>query len=159
MSSLFSTSQKCGLYPPIEYKLPLKTTTRCPLLGSGIVSSDSVKQGSVTTANIQLHPVAPILVAILLRMLANFSSDSNFCGWMYIYRPQTKLRKGNVFTSVCQDFCPRGRGVCIPACTGVDTPPPCVDRRCILACTGADTPPPADYYCSGRYASYWNAFL
>ena len=24
------------------------------------------------------------------------------------YRPQTKLRKGNVFTSVCQEFCPRG---------------------------------------------------
>ena len=26
------------------------------------------------------------------------------------YRPQTKLRKGNVFTRVCQEFCP-GRGV------------------------------------------------
>ena len=24
------------------------------------------------------------------------------------YRPQTKLRKGNVFTSVCQDLCSRG---------------------------------------------------
>ena len=24
------------------------------------------------------------------------------------YRPQTKLWKGNVFTSVCQEFCPRG---------------------------------------------------
>ena len=23
----------------------------------------------------------------------------------------------------------------------------------------ADTPPPADGYCSGQYASYWNAFL
>ena len=23
------------------------------------------------------------------------------------YRPQTKLRKGNVFTSVCLEFCPR----------------------------------------------------
>ena len=26
------------------------------------------------------------------------------------YRPQTKLRKGNVFTSVCQEFCPQGEG-------------------------------------------------
>ena len=26
----------------------------------------------------------------------------------YLYRPQTKLRKGNVFTSVCQEFCPQG---------------------------------------------------
>ena len=25
------------------------------------------------------------------------------------YRPQTKLRKGNVFTSVCQEFCPQGK--------------------------------------------------
>ena len=24
------------------------------------------------------------------------------------YRPQTKLRKGNVFTRVCQEFCPQG---------------------------------------------------
>ena len=34
------------------------------------------------------------------------------------YRLQTKLRKGNVFTSVCQEFCPQGREVCIPACMG-----------------------------------------
>ena len=24
----------------------------------------------------------------------------------HIYHPQTKLRKGNVFTSMCQEFCP-----------------------------------------------------
>ena len=44
----------------------------------------------------------------------------------YFYCPQMKLWKGNVFTSVCQEFCPRGvypsmhlaGGVCIPACTG-----------------------------------------
>ena len=44
------------------------------------------------------------------------------------YRPQTKLRKGNVFTSVCQEFCPQW---------GVpprQTPPPC--RHPL-----ADTPP------------------
>ena len=27
---------------------------------------------------------------------------------IYYYRPQTKLQKGNVFTSVCQEFCPPG---------------------------------------------------
>ena len=51
-------------------------------------------------------------------------------------------------------------GGCIPACTWADTPgrhPPGRQPR-------ADTPlgrhpPPADGYCSGRYASYWNAFL
>ena len=36
------------------------------------------------------------------------------------YRPQTKLRKGNVFTPVCQSFC--SQGVCIPACTGHTLP-------------------------------------
>ena len=33
--------------------------------------------------------------------------------------PATKLRQGNVFTSVCQEFCPQGGGggVSVPACT------------------------------------------
>ena len=31
--------------------------------------------------------------------------------------PATKLRQGNVFTGVCQEFCPQGGGVSIPACT------------------------------------------
>ena len=30
----------------------------------------------------------------------------------FYYRPKTKLRIGNVFTSVCQEFCPQGRGRC-----------------------------------------------
>ena len=29
------------------------------------------------------------------------------CKTTYYYRPQTKLRKGNVFTSVCQEVCPQ----------------------------------------------------
>ena len=33
----------------------------------------------------------------------------------------TKLRQGNIFTSVCQEFCPVG-DVCLSACW--DTPPP-----------------------------------
>ena len=43
------------------------------------------------------------------------------------YRPQAYLRKSNVFTSVCQEFC-RGWGG-IPACTGRG-------GVCIPACTG-----------------------
>ena len=38
------------------------------------------------------------------------------------YRPQTKLRKGNVFTSVCQEFCPHGRRSVHPP--WADTPLP-----------------------------------
>ena len=35
------------------------------------------------------------------------------CRLNYLYyRPQTKLRQGNVFTSVCQEFCPQG-GACV----------------------------------------------
>ena len=44
------------------------------------------------------------------------------------YRPQTKLRKGNVFTSVCQDFCPQGEGkVYTPWADAPGQTPPCVD--------------------------------
>ena len=66
------------------------------------------------------------------------------------------LGKGNVFTLFCQSFCSRGKG-CIPACNwGVYTP--------WEDTPWADTPPPGqtlsrDGNCSGRYASYWNAFL
>ena len=52
------------------------------------------------------------------------------------------MRQGNVFTSVCH-FVHRGMSG--------RTPPGRHPR--------ADTLPPADGYCSGRYASYWNAFL
>ena len=61
-----------------------------------------------------------------------------------------------------------GEGLCIPACTGANTPcpvhagihtprqtphwantPPPLGRH----------PPPPDDHCSGQYASYWNGFL
>ena len=54
------------------------------------------------------------------------------------YRPQTKLWKGNVFTSVCQEFCPQGEGV-------ADTPlwptPPWADTSPGRHPSRADTPP------------------
>ena len=62
--------------------------------------------------------------------------------------------EGNVFTSVCQEFCPRGGGVSarhIPLGRH-----PLAGRH---PAGQADTPSPADGYCSGWYASYWNAFL
>ena len=78
------------------------------------------------------------------------------------YRPQTKLRKGNVFTSMCQEFCPQG-GVCHTLPWQADTPPgrqtpPWADPP-QADTPRADTPPPADGYCSGRCTFYWNAFL
>ena len=71
------------------------------------------------------------------------------------YRPQTKLQKGNVFTSVCQEFCPRGGG-----CTHTpwaDThpagqtphPPPWPDTTPQQTATGADgTLPTGMHSCS-----------
>ena len=70
------------------------------------------------------------------------------------YRPQTKLRKGNVFTPVCQSLCSQGG---LPQCMLGYTPPP-----------RADTPHPLGRHplpqqtataADVRYASYWNAFL
>ena len=75
--------------------------------------------------------------------LMDFECLLNFF-WVLYYRPQTKLRKGNVFTPVCQSFC--SGGVSGPVHAGIRHP------------TGRH-PPPKDGYCCGRYASYWNAFL
>ena len=49
-------------------------------------------------------------------VISALSSDQSFIPYRlalyYIYCPQRKLRKGNVFTSVYQELCPRGlRGV------------------------------------------------
>ena len=63
----------------------------------------------------------------------------------------TKLGQGNIFTGV--SLSTGGREGCLPQCMLGYTPP------------GADTPPHppgADFSIrstSGRYASYWNAFL
>ena len=65
------------------------------------------------------------------------------------YRPQTKLREGNVFRSVCQEFCPQGDvsqdvlgGGCLPGgCLPRHPPDPeantprwavCILLECIL---------------------------
>ena len=63
------------------------------------------------------------------------------------YRPQTKLQKGNVFTSVCQEYCPQS----------ARHPPPGrhpLGRQPLKA----DTPTPFQAE-SGRYTSYWKACL
>ena len=94
----------------------------------------------------------------------------------------TKLGQGNIFTSVYQEFCPQGGSASVHA--GIHHPPPTRTRHTPLGVDppdqahhpppeeqtppipatppGADTPPEADCSMrstSGRYASYWNAFL
>ena len=102
------------------------------------------------------------------------------------YRPQTKLRKGDGFTPVCQSFCSqrghawqgacvargiRGRGVCVvgAACVvggHVWQGGMCGRGACVAggmcgrgACMPGGVRGRTDGHCSGRYASYWNAFL
>ena len=75
---------------------------------------------------------------------------------IYYYRPQTKLRKGNVFTPVCQSFCSQGGSA--PGHAGIPSPRQTPLPRVVTLLV--QTPPsPADGYCCGRCASYWNAFL
>ena len=94
----------------------------------------------------------------------------------HFYRPQTKLRKGNVFTPVCQSFCSHGGGG-LPQCMLEYTPlgrhPPAdtprqthpLGRHAPLPSACWDTRPlpsaccDSHDYCCRWYASYWNAFL
>ena len=104
-----------------------------------------------------------------------------------IYRPKRSFGQGNIFTSVCQEFCPQGGGYLTrnppqdPAGTppgpgrytprdqtppGPDTPPDQAGSP-----PGPDPPGPGRYppppgtadfgirSMFGQYASYWNVFL
>ena len=77
------------------------------------------------------------------RMLYQYS---RFFEAVKFLQPATKLGQGNIFTSVCQEFCQQG---CLPP-----TPRPAAV---------ADTPRSSACWeigaTSGRYASYWNAYL
>ena len=68
------------------------------------------------------------------------------------YRPQAKLREGNVFTGVCDSVHGGGAGACFRG--GVPGP-----RGGYGPGGGGPGGDPPDGYCYGRYASYWNAFL
>ena len=86
-------------------------------------------------------------IELLFLQLQKLTCSSCLLGF---YRPQTKLRKGNVFTSVCQEFCPRGgvqaqaqgglQGGVQAQAQGVSRPRPRPRGVCIPACTEADTP-------------------
>ena len=73
-------------------------------------------------------------------------------GTFLITARKRSLGQGNIFRSVCQEFCPRGR-VLPPGEGGASS-----WRGCLLG-GGELVETPRDGYCCGRYASYWNAFL
>ena len=104
-------------------------------------------------------------------VISALSSDQSFIPYRlalyYIYRQQRKLRKGNVFTSVYQELCPRGlrgvhvwqeggvcgRGVCMAG--GMHVRGVCGRGVCMAGGVRGKR----DGHCSGWYASYWNAFF
>ena len=100
--------------------------------------------------------------------------------------PTMKLGQGNIFRSVCQEFCPLGGGPsmhcrwypslpCRSPGRGGFGIPTCLaglqahtqegggfqahTRGRVSQHALRQTPSPVDGYCCGRYASYWNAFL
>ena len=90
-----------------------------------------------------------------------------------LYRPQRSCDQGNVFTGVCHSFCSRGGRVSASVHAGIppspqirQTPPrtrqaPPLDQADPPG-PGRQPPREADSSIrstSGRYASYWNAFL
>ena len=84
-------------------------------------------------------------IGLLTKMwLANRNHSTN-----NFYRPQRSCGQGYVFTRVCHSV---NRGVCLSACW--DTTP---WKQTPFQEGG--TPPGYDQWMSGRYASYWNAFL
>ena len=145
-----------------------------------------------------LHRLRPLIQNIPKSLIPNFIFDDFSSYWSdsgqsesdfhcLLLPSATKLRKGNVFTPVCQSFC--SQGGCIPACIGAlgQTPPPpgrypnvsqhalgqtlpCVSQHALgqtlprvsqhaLGQTPTPPHPTPDDHCSGRYTSYWNAFL
>ena len=77
-------------------------------------------------------------------LMIAYESKSTFFKEMRYLPPATKLGQGNIFSSVCQEFCPRGGGGSTWAGTSrAGTPPEQVHPP------WADTPP------LGRYTPLW----
>ena len=125
------------------------------------------------------HPLIPDPLQLSLRNAINDEQKR-----IWYYRPPTKLREGNVFTSVYQSFCTQGKCACLV--TGHFTGCICLVPGPFLVCVGMPgTPPPTEgtpgsgpprRYAplqkvhplvlassggrqNGRHACYWNAFL
>ena len=85
----------------------------------------------------------------------------------YFLPAATKLGQGNIFRSVCQEFCPQGGGGWVWSRGGLQIFGG-VSKIFFLffqffppknSFWDAPTPPPPRRSMRGRYASYWNAFL
>ena len=99
------------------------------------------------------------------------------------YRPQRSCGQGNIFTPVCHSVHGGGGGFCLNACWDTTPPDQADPPRSDITTTTTPSPPPGTRQTppdqtppgtwqtpppetdssirstSGRYASYWNAFL
>ena len=73
-----------------------------------------MRSGTVKPRQVGLSIQCPLSVWCNLILNPNYFKFHCYC-------PQIKLRKGNVFTPVCQSFC--SRGGCLPQCMLGYTPP------------------------------------
>ena len=99
----------------------------------------SLSRGPMSSG-VSVRETTPILV-----MCGRYASYWN----TFLLPPETKLGQGNIFRSVCQEFCPRGMSG-----SRHSSPPPA---------PGVDPPPSSASWeirpTSGWYASYWNAYF
>ena len=102
------TALRVRVSPP---PLNVPTTSECPHHSTYIHTMTNYHSWFPTTCQ-RFGPKATTNVT--LQEPPNILSNFN------CYRPQTKLRKGNVFTSVCQEFCPQEGGGVHPQ---TDLPP------------------------------------
>ena len=103
-----------------------------PLLSAGLWKVIQVESYGYTT--IFLTDSANLGTSFLVNMLVWVCLTTNLlCSSEYL-AAATKLGQGNIFRSVCQEFCPRGGGVCQHP-PRADTPP----QR-------ADTPPKSRHH-------------
>ena len=77
---------------------------------------------------------------------------------IYFYRPPTIVREGSIFTCVCHSV---HRGVVWLSHPRTTSPPPRPEHLTPWGQypPGTRPPPPLRNHKSGRYTSYWNAFL
>ena len=114
----------------------------------------------LTFTLMNIHDHVSLIKAARVSVDCNLSEFNNIA--TIHYRPQRSCGQGYVFTRVC-DSVILLTGGSAPLHAGIYFPPP--GPRQAHPWTKADTPlqtkgrPPRIRLMSGRYASYWNAFL
>ena len=132
----------CLTSRPIQTPIPIK-------MGCKVPGSTSPTTGTAVDLS--------TCIASVSSSTTKLCSSLRFYNANIIFTGRYVVAQGYIFTPVCHSV---HRGVCISACTGTHPP-----AQCMLGYTPGQIPPWADIphppngHWSGRYASYWNAFL